>query len=163
MKYFCIVCVSLFLLCPTLAFSVDKLKVSQGNIYIELPVGWCVQSVKNNPSLILMCYSENEQNDKFRESVSITAGTLKDGIDADQYISDLKKSLLSYMSNYKVEENGISYMLVTGTINNVTVKEYYKFIKKKKTIYCITAAAQPEDYSQWEKTFSKIIKSIKIK
>ncbi|GEM_PF-2417894 len=145
------------------AASKETMKVTVGKVSLELPLGWYAQSIPNNPSLLLICYPPEVQRDKFRESVSITVGTVENKSDADAYIVELKSSLLSYLDNCQIISSDKSYLVVSGTINNVTVMEYCKFIQKGKTVYCITAAAQPETYSLWESSFKEIIASLKIK
>ncbi len=163
MKRFLALLVCLILLPVAYAAAKDTMKVSVGKITLELPLGWYAQSIPNNPALLLICYPPEVQRDKFRESVSITVGTVESKSDADAYIVELKASLLSYLDGCQIVESEKDHIVVYGTINNVTVMEYCKFIQKGKTVYCITAAAQPETYGLWENSFREIISSLKIK
>ena len=152
-------CLHIFLLFPLAAS--DTMHVSYGKVSMKLPPGWLVQSV-SDATIMFVLYSPEEINDRFRERITITSGSVdKDTNKA--YIRDVKDNFLSYYEMYTVLEDGGSHMMVTGWLNGLHVKQYIKFIIRKKISYCITATALPDTYDYWEPVFKRIIGSISIK
>lgn len=143
-------------------FAEEYMQLRFGKVSVEVPSGWLVQSVSDS-TIMLMMYAPDEINDQFRERISVTSGLLSDESKEKEYIQELKHNFLSYYETVSIIKNKNSYMLITGILNGIEVKQYIKFVVKNKMVYCITATALPETYNYWESTFDDIISSIKIK
>lgn len=143
-------------------FAEEYMQLRFGKVSVEVPSGWLVQSVSDS-TIMLMMYAPDEINDRFRERISVTSGLLSDESKEKEYIQELKHNFLSYYETVSIIKNKNSYMLITGILNGIEVKQYIKFVVKNKMVYCITATALPETYNYWESTFDDIISSIKIK
>lgn len=143
-------------------YAEEYMQLRFGKVSVEVPSGWLVQSVSDS-TIMLMMYAPDEINDQFRERISVTSGLLSDESKEKEYIQELKHNFLSYYETVSIIKNKNSYMLITGILNGIEVKQYIKFVVKNKMVYCITATALPETYNYWESTFDDIISSIKIK
>ncbi len=152
----------LFIMPVCVLFADEIMHVSYGKVSVDLPAGWLAQSL-SDATVVFVFYSPEEMNDEFRERITITSGERDEELKDNLVIHDLKSNFLDFYDDYEILSEGFNNIIIEGDLGGFRVKQYIKFIIKKKRAYCITATALPDTYDDWEIVFKDIIKSIKIK
>lgn len=137
----------------------NTMKIEIKNVKIDVPVGWLAQYT--NAQQVFFLFSPLEENDNFQENCNLTTEKLTKKYSVKEYIAANVDIIGNYMGDFTLHEAKKNYHIISGTVNNITVKQIQYFYIKKNTAYVLTFTSNPEEFEKYLNTFNTIAKSFK--
>jgi hypothetical protein len=142
-------------------FADDVMKIEIGKFKIQLPVTWMIQYTES--TYVFFIYAATVENDTFQENASLVVEQLAKKMSINDYRKAAIDQLTPYYEDFKIVESKDNYVIISGTINGVSVKQIQYYYINNKEAYILTFSSIPEDFDSYISDFKSIAASFTYK
>jgi hypothetical protein len=112
---------------------------------------------------VFFIYAATVENDTFQENASLVVEQLAKKMSINDYRKAAIDQLTPYYEDFKIVESKDNYVIISGTINGVSVKQIQYYYINNKEAYILTFSSIPEDFDSYISDFKSIAASFTYK
>ncbi len=139
----------------------DVMKVEIEKFKIQLPVTWMIQYTKS--TYVFLIYAALLEDDAFQENGSLIVEQLPQKMTINDYRKAALGQLEPYYEDFKLEESKDNYVIVSGVVSGVSVKQVQYYFINNKEAYILTFTSTPEEFADYLPDFKSIAGSLSYK
>jgi hypothetical protein len=147
----------------------DRYYCKKDDFSLKLPKEWETKEGFMGSSVISLSPLENSA-DQFRENVNVVVEKMPGEMPLDEYftgnIANMKKFFTEFQEDEKgntsIDETDAKWLVYSGKMGTLSVKNKVYFIIHDKRGYTITCSATPDGFARYKKTFDAIAYSFEF-